>query len=119
MTNPIVYFEVDGVQCLTNWDWCGRILDVIPHVTDDGLIYKVEFIMENSPQVCGYFISYQRSFKIRLQDGQEFEFKGRSDVEDDAEFNKKFRQFVEDFHNGKYEKTSKLQVVDEVEFMDI
>lgn len=120
MTNPIVYFEEDNIQCLTNCDWCGRILDIIPHVTDDGLLYKVEFIMENSPQGGGgYFISYQRSFKIRLQDGQEFNFKGRHDVEDDAEFNKKFRQFVEDFHNGKYEKASKLQVVDEVEFMDI
>ena len=121
MNNPIVYFEEDGTESLTNLDWCGKILDIIPFLTDEGHLHRVEFIMENSPEGGGgYFISYQKSFKIRVQDGQEFKFKGtRGDIEDDAEFNKKFRQFVEDFHNGKYENVSKFQVTSEVEFMDI
>lgn len=118
--NPIVYFEEDGDECLTNLDWCGRILDIIPEVTDSDHLNRVQFVLENAPNYGTYFIAYQKSFKIRLQDGQEFEFRGiHGDVEDDEEFNKKFRQFVEDFHNGKYENVSKFQVVDEVEFMDI
>lgn len=118
--NPIVYFEEDGVECLTSHDWCGKILDVIPHVTDSGHIDWVEFVLENSPTYGKYYIAYQRSFKIRLLDGQEFEFKGtRGDVEDDLEFNKEFLKFVEDYHNGKYETNSNLQLTSEVEFMDI
>lgn len=118
--NPIVYFEEDGAECLTNFDWCGKILDVIPDVTNSGQLIKVELIMESGVNYGTYFISYQMSFKIRLLDGQEFEFSGtRGDVDDDLEFNKKFLKFIEDYHNGKYEPDSKLQVVNEVEFMDI
>ena len=119
--NPIVYFEEDGDECLTNHDWCGKILDIKPYITGSGSLNMVEFVMECSYNYGKYFISYQRSFKIRLLDGQEFEFRGtHGDVEDDAEFNKKFLQFVEDFHNGKYEvNESKFQVTNEVEFMDI
>lgn len=118
--NPIVYFEEDGYECLTSHAWCGKILDVIPHVTDWGHLNWVEFVLENSPDYGKYFIAYQRTFKIRLLDGQEFEFKGTiGDVEYDLEFNKEFLKFVEDYHNGKYEPNSKLQVVNEVEFMDI
>ena len=119
--NPIVYFEEDGDECLTNHDWCGKVLDIKPLVTDAGRLVQVEFILENAPNYGSYFITYQRSFKIRLQDGREFEFVGtHGDVSDDAEFNKKFLEFVEDFHNGKYEEIdSKFQVTNEVEFMDI
>lgn len=118
--NPIIYFEEDNHECLTNHDWCGKILDVIPHVTDWGHLNRVEFVLEKDLNYGKYFIAYQRSFKIRLLDGQEFEFSGtRGDIEDDLEFNKKFLQFVEDYHNGKYEPKSKLQVANEVEFMDI
>lgn len=35
------------------------------------------------------------------------------------EFNEEFLHFVEDYHDGKYEPCSKLQVTSEVEFMDI
>jgi hypothetical protein len=119
--NPIVYFEEDGYECLASHDWCGKIFDVIPHVTEGGHLNWVEFVLENAPDYGKYFIAYQRSFKIRLQDGQEFEFKGTTgDVEDDKVFNKEFLKFVEDYHNGKYEvNESKLQVTNEVEFMDI
>ena len=118
--NPIVYFEEDGYECLTSHDWCGKIFDVKPHLTESGHLNWVEFVLENSPDYGKYFIAYQRTFKIRLLDGQEFEFKGtRGDVEDDLEFNKTFLKFVEDFHNGKYETNSNLQVTSEVEFMDI
>ena len=120
LNNPIVYFEEDGYECLTSHDWCGKILDVIPHVTDWGHLNWVEFVLEKDYNYGKYFIAYQRSFKIRLLDGQEFEFSGtRGDVEDDFEFNKNFLKFVEDYHNGNYEPVSKLQVTDEVEFMDI
>ena len=118
--NPIVYFEEDGYECLTTHDWCGKIFDVKPHLTESGHLNWVEFVLENSPDYGKYFIAYQRTFKIRLLDGQEFEFKGtRGDVEDDLEFNKKFLKFVEDFHNSKYETNFNLQVTSEVEFMDI
>lgn len=118
--NPIVYFEEDGAECLTSHDWCGKILDIIPNVTDWGHLNKVEIVTENNPDYGAYFIAYQRSFKIRLLNGQEFEFSGtRGDVEDDLEFNKKFLKFVEDFHDGKYETNSNLQLTSEVEFMDI
>lgn len=118
--NPIVYFEEDDAECLTSHDWCGKILDVIPNVTNSGHLIEIELVTESGVNYGTYFISYQRSFKIRLLDGQEFEFKGtRGDVDDDLEFNKKFLKFIEDFHNGKYEPDSKLQVVNEVEFMDI
>ena len=118
--NPIVYFEEDGAECLTSHDWCGKILDIKPHLSESGNLNWVEFVLENYPDYGLYFIAYQRSFKIRFLDGQEFEFKGtRGDVEDDLEFNKKFLKLVEDFHNGKYEPTFNLQVTNEVEFMDI
>lgn len=115
--NPIVYFAEDDEECLTIH---GKILDIKPQ-TDSGHLFRVDIVMETIPNYGAYFISYQRSFKIRLQDGQEFEFRGRhGDVDDDAEFNKKFCQFVKDFHNGKYEdNVSKFQVTNEVEFMDI
>jgi hypothetical protein len=118
--NPIVYFEEDGAECLTNHDWCGNILDVKPHLSESGHLNWVEFVLERCYDYGLYFIAYQRSFKIRLLDGQEFEFHGtRGDVEDDLEFNKEFLKFVEDFHNGKYEPNFNLQVTNEVEFMDI
>lgn len=118
--NPIVYFEEDGYECLTNHDWCGKIFDVIPNKTEWGHLNWVEFVLEKDHYYGKYFIAYQKSFKIRLLDGQEFEFKGtRGDVEDDEEFNKQFLQFVEDYHNGKYEPDCNLQVTSEVEFMDI
>lgn len=115
--NPIVYFAEDGEECMTVH---GKVLDIKPEVADSGHLIKVDIVLETIPYYGAYFISYQRSFKIRFLDGQEFEFKGTTgDVEDDAEFNKQFLKFVEDFHNGKYENVSNLQVVDEVEFMDI
>lgn len=118
--NPIVYFEEDGYECLTNHDWCGKIFDVIPNKTEWGHLNWVEFVLEKDHYYGKYFIAYQRSFKIRLLDGQEFEFKGtRGDVEDDEEFNKQFLQFVEDYHNGKYEPNFNFQLTSEVEFMDI
>ena len=118
--NPIVYFEEDGEECLTSHDWCGKILDVKPHLSESGHLNWVEFVLEKYHDYGLYFIAYQRSFKIRLLDGQEFEFKGTTgDVEDDLEFNKEFLKFVEDFHDGKYETNSNLQVTSEVEFMDI
>ena len=119
--NPIVYFEEDGNECLTNHGCCGKVLDIKPHVTDAGRLVQVEFVLENAPNYGTYFITYQKSFKIRLQDGRYFEFVGiHGDVADDLEFNKQFLEFVENFHNGKYEDNeSKFQVTDEVEFMDI
>lgn len=118
--NPIVYFEEDGEECLTSHDWCGKILDIKPHLSESGHLNWVEFVLEKYHDYGLYFIAYQRSFKIRLLDGQEFEFKGTTgDVEDDLEFNKEFLKFVEDFHDGKYETNSNLQVTSEVEFMDI
>jgi len=118
--NPIVYFEEDGAECLTSHDWCGNILDIKPHLSESGNLNWVEFVLEKCYDYGLYFIAYQRSFKIRLLDGQEFEFKGtRGDVEDDLEFNKEFLKFVEDFHDGKYEPNFNLQITNEVEFMDI
>ena len=118
--NPIVYFEEDGAECLTSHDWCGNILDIKPHLSESGNLNWVEFVLERCYDYGLYFIAYQRSFKIRLLDGQEFEFKGtRGDVEDDLEFNKEFLKFVEDFHDGKYEPNFNLQITNEVEFMDI
>lgn len=119
-TNPIVYFEEDGDEALTSHDWCGKILDVIPHMNDSGRLVAVDFVPEHVPKYDDYYISYQESFKIRLLKGQEFEFKGiNGDVQDDTVFNKNFLQFIEDFHNGKYEHNYELKVTDEVEFMDI
>ena len=118
--NPIVYFEEDGEECLTSHEWCGKILDIKPHLSESGHLNWVEFVLEKYHDYGLYFIAYQRSFKIRFLDGQEFEFKGTTgDVEDDLEFNKEFLKFVEDFHDGKYETNSNLQVTSEVEFMDI
>lgn len=74
--NPIVYFEEDGEECLTSHDWCGKILDIKPHLTDWGHLTWVEFVLEKFPEYGMYSIAYQKSFKIRFLDGQEFEFKG-------------------------------------------
>ena len=118
LNNPIVYFEEDGEECLTIH---GKVLDIKPQVADSGHLFRADIVMETIPNYGAYFISYQRSFKIRLLDGQEFEFTGTTgDIDDDAEFNKQFLKFVEDYHNGKYEDNeSKFQVTNEVEFMDI
>ena len=119
LNNPSVYFNEDGDECITNYGY-DKILDMTPNVNDDGKIVSVNLILENCPEYGIYYTSYQTSFKFRFADGQEVEIKGtRGDVEDDLEFNKKFLKFVEDYHNGKYEPNSKLQVVNEVEFMDI
>lgn len=119
LNNPIVYFNEDGGECITNYGY-GKIMDMTPNVNDDGKIVSINLNLERQPTYGTYFTSYQTSFKFRFADGQEVEIKGTiGDVEDDEEFGNKFLQFVEDYHNGKYEKNSNLQVVDEVEFMDI
>jgi hypothetical protein len=119
LNNPIVYFEEDGDETVTNYGY-DRIMDMTPNVNDNGKIVSVYLNMERRPTYGTYYISYQRSFKFRFADGQEVEIKGTiGDVEDDEEFGNKFLKFVEDYHNGKYENKSNLQVVDEVEFMDI
>lgn len=120
--NPIVYFEEDGAEHITN-SW-GKILDMTPHANVRGYVEWIDLETENiNPLGCRfgrYHIGYQKSFKVRLQDGQAFEFKGTvSNIADDMEFNNEFLRFVEDFHNGKYESGSKLHVTSEVEFMDI
>lgn len=120
--NPIVYFEEDGAEHITN-SW-GKILDMTPHVNDRGYVDWIEFGTKKISKFGGrfnrYHIGYQKSFKIRLQDGQEFEFTGTAgDIRDDMEFNEEFLRFVEDYHNSKYEPGSKLHVTSEVEFMDI
>lgn len=120
--NPIVYFEEDGAERITN-SW-GKILDMTPHVNVRGYVDWIELETKTMSKFGGrfnrYYIGYQKSFKIRLQDGQAFEFKGTVDrIGDDTEFNDEFLRFVEDYHNGKYEPGSKLHVTSEVEFMDI
>lgn len=122
--NPIVYFEEDGVERITNGCW-GKILDMTPHMNVRGYVDWIDLETEKTPAFCGgrygkYYIGYQKSFKVRLQDGQEFEFTGTAgDIGDDMEFNEEFLRFVKDYHNGKYEPCSRLQVTSEVEFMDI
>ena len=121
--NSIVYFEEDGTERITNSNW-GKILDMTPHVNVRGYIDWIDLGTEKiHPSGCKfgiYYIGYQKSFRVRLQDGQVFEFKGKvGKIADDMEFNEEFLRFVEDFHNGKYESCSKLQVTSEVEFMDI
>ena len=121
--NPIVYFEEDDVERITNSDW-GKILDMTPHVNVRGYVDWIDLRTEKIyPSGCKfgrYWIGYQKSFKIRLQDGQVFRFKGTvGEIAHDMEFNEEFLRFVEDYHNGKYEPCSKLQVTSEVEFMDI
>ncbi len=121
--NPIVYFEEDGVECITGGYW-GKILDMTPKVNVHGYVECIDLETEKMNPFGGsfgrYYIGYQKSFKARLQDGQEFEFKGMvGRIGDDMEFNNEFLRFVEDYHNGKYEPCSKLQVTSEVEFMDI
>lgn len=119
LNNPIVYFEEDGDVCITNSGY-GKILDMTPAVNDDGKIISVDLNLENCPVYGAYFISYQKSFKFRFADGREVEIKGTiGDIEDDEDFSNKFLKFVEDYHNGKYENVSNLQVANEVEFMDI
>lgn len=121
--NPIVYFEEDGTEHITN-SW-GKILDMTPHVNDRGYVDWIELgtktISKFGCKFNKYWIGYQKSFKVRLQDGQAFEFKGngRRYCRDDMEFNNEFLHFVEDYHNSKYEPGSKLHVTSEVEFMDI
>ena len=121
--NSIVYFEEDGVERVTNSCW-GKILDMTPHANVRGYVEWINLGTEKmNPFGCRfgrYYIGYQKSFKVRLQDGQEFEFKGTDgEIQNDMEFNEEFLRFVKDFHNGKYEPCSKLQVTSEVEFMDI
>lgn len=120
--NPIVYFEEDGAEHITN-SW-GKILDMTPHVNVRGYVDWINLGMKRISKFGGrfdkYWIGYQKSFKVRLQDGQAFEFKGTvGDIGDDTEFNEAFLHFVEDYHDGKYEPCSKLHVTSEVEFMDI
>ena len=95
-----------------------------PHVNVHGYVECIDLETEKMNPFGGsfgrYYIGYQKSFKVRLQDGQEFEFSGTvGDIGDDMEFNEEFLRFVKDYHNGKYEPCSKLQVTSEVEFMDI
>lgn len=121
--NSIVYFEEDGTERITNSVW-GKILDMTPKVNVRGYVESIDLETEKmNPFGCRfgrYYIGYQKSFKVRLQDGQEFEFKGTDgEIQNDMEFNEEFLRFVKDFHNGKYEPCSKLQVTSEVEFMDI
>lgn len=122
--NPIVYFEEDGNECITNNGYWGKILDMTPHVNVRGYVEWIDLGTEKISRIGSrfgrYYIGYQKSFKVRLQDGQAFEFKGTAGrIGDDMEFNEEFLRFVEDFHNGKYEPCSKLHVTSEVEFMDI
>lgn len=121
--NPIVYFEEDGVERVTGGYW-GKILDMTPHVNVHGYVDWIDLGTEKMNPFGGsfgsYYIGYQKSFKVRLQDGQAFEFKGTvGEISDDMEFNEEFLRFVKDYHNGKYEPCSKLRVTSEVEFMDI
>ena len=121
--NPIVYFEEDGTEHITGGYW-GKILDMTPKVNVRGYVERIDLETEKMNPFGGsfgrYHIGYQKSFKFRLQDGQEFEFSGTvGRIGDDEEFNKEFLRFVEDYHNGKYEPGSKLHVTSEVEFMDI
>lgn len=119
LNNPIVYFNEDGDEHITNYGY-GNIMDMTPNVNDDGKIVSVDLNLEKQPRYGIYYTSYQTSFKFRFANGQEVEIKGTiGDVEDDLEFNKEFLKFVEDFHDGKYETNSNLQVTNEVEFMDI
>ena len=123
-SNPIVYFEEDDCERITNNENWGKILDMTPHVNVRGYVEWIDLETEKAPafggRFCKYWIGYQKSFKVRLRDGQEFEFKGTvGDITDDMEFNREFLRFAEDFHNGQYEACSKLQVTSEVEFMDI
>ena len=120
--NPIVYFEEDGTERITN-GW-GKILNMTPHVNVRGYVdwvdLRTETIHPSGRKFSRYYIGYQKSFKVRLQDGQVFEFKGTvGRIGNDMEFNNEFLRFVEDYHNSKYEPGSKLHVTSEVEFMDI
>ena len=121
--NSIVYFEEDGAERITGGYW-GKILDMTPKVNVRGYVEWIDLRTETMNPFGGsfgrYHIGYQKSFMVRLQDGQEFEFSGTvGRIGDDMEFNNEFLRFVEDYHNGKYESGSKLHVTSEVEFMDI
>lgn len=121
--NSIVYFEEDGAERITGGYW-GKILDMTPKVNVHGYVECIDLETEKTTPFGGrfgrYYLGYQKSFKVRLQDGQEFEFTGTAgDIGDDMEFNEEFLRFVEDYHNGKYEPCSRLHVTSEVEFMDI
>ncbi len=121
--NPIVYFEEDSAEHITGGYW-GKILDMTPKVNVRGYVECIDLETEKMNPFGGsfgrYYLGYQKSFKFRLQDGQEFEFTGTAgDIGDDMEFNEEFLRFVEDYHNGKYEPGSRLQVTSEVEFIDI
>lgn len=120
--NSIVYFEEDDTERITN-SW-GKILDMTPHVNVHGYVECIDLetktISKFGGRINRYYIGYQKSFKVRLQDGQEFEFSGTAgEIQNDMGFNREFLRFVEDYHNGKYEPCSRLQVTSEVEFMDI
>ena len=120
--NPIVYFEEDDTERITN-GW-GKILDMTPHVNVRGYVdwvdLRTDTINQLGSRLGRYCVGYQKSFKVRLQDGQEFEFKGTAgEIQNDMGFNREFLRFIEDYHNGKYESGSKLHVTSEVEFMDI
>ena len=121
--NSIVYFEEDDTERITGGCW-GKILDMTPKVNVHGYVECIDLETEKMNPFGGgfgrYYIGYQKSFKVRLQDGQEFEFKGTAgEIQNDMGFNREFLRFVEDYHNGKYESGSKLRVTSEVEFMDI
>ena len=121
--NSIVYFEEDDTERITGGYW-GKILDMTPKVNVHGYVETIDLETEKMNPFGGsfgrYHIGYQKSFKVRLQDGQVFEFKGTvGRIADDMEFNNEFLRFVEDYHNGKHEPGSKLRVTSEVEFMDI
>ena len=121
--NPIVYFEEDDAERITGGYW-GKILDMTPKVDVYGYVDYIDLETEKMNPFGGsfgrYHIGYQKSFKVRLLDGREFEFNGTAGaIGYDREFNKEFLRFVEAFHNGKYEACSKLRVTSEVEFMDI
>ena len=79
--NPIVYFEEDGTERITN-GW-GKILDMTPHVNVRGYADWIDLGTEKiHPSDCKfgrYYVGYQKSFKVRLRDGQAFEFKGTVD----------------------------------------
>lgn len=122
--NPIVYFEEDGVERVTNGCCRDKILDMTPHANVSGYVEWIDLETEKTSQYGSrfgkHYIGYQKSFKVRLQDGQAFKFKGTVGIiADDMEFNEEFLRFVKDYHNGKYELYSKLHVTSEVEFMDI
>lgn len=118
--NPIIHYYENGIEMITNNRVYGKILDMIPVVHDDGKIVAIKIYCKINPAEYVYFYtSYQRSFMFCFEDGHKLEIKGNHQITDDMEFNKKLLQFVNDFHDGKFENNSKLHIVQEIEFMDI